>query len=216
MTAPKAVVLAERRDGLRHHGGRGPGAGLRALRAQLPLRPAPRRRARGGAAGRRRRSASRGTWCSTIDLRAFGGSALTGDLDGAQGHAARADRRRDPGHVRPRPEHHLPLLRAGLGRGARAHATSSSARTPWTTAATPTAGRSTSRPSSGWRTSPPAPASRARRLRIHTPLIAPQQGARSSTRGMRAGGGLSASPAPATIRRPTARPAAAATPVCSG
>ena len=39
---------------------------------------------------------------------------------GAQGHAAgRGSAARDPGHLRARAEHHLPVLRAGVGRGAR-------------------------------------------------------------------------------------------------
>ena len=80
--------------------------------------------------------------------------------------------RRNPGHLRPGPQHHLPVVRARPGRRCWARRTSSSASTRSTTAAIPTAARSTSRPSSRWPTWPPRRASRARqRSAIHTPLI---------------------------------------------
>ena len=79
------------------------GAGFDALRAELPLRAAPRRRARGGAACRRARSASRGTWCSTSICAPFGGSALTGDLEVPKDTPLDADRRRgSPSPTSPR------------------------------------------------------------------------------------------------------------------
>ena len=80
-----------------------------------------------------------------IDLRVFGGSALTDDIERAAPRQRRGPGRRDPGHLRAGPQHHLPVVRAGLGRDAGLPATSSSASTRWTTAATPTAARSTSR-----------------------------------------------------------------------
>ncbi len=124
----------------------------------------------GGAPGRRaaRAAPPRGARHRPARLRRLGAHRRP---RGAQGHPARTDRLQHSGDLRPRPQHHLPLLRPRAGPRRSGPPTSSSAPTPWTTAATPTAGRSTSRPSSAWRTSRPGPASRARRLRIHTPLI---------------------------------------------
>ena len=51
--------------------------GLHAIRAQLPLRPAAQRRTRGRPAGRRRPTAWQRHVIADIDLRVFGGSALT-------------------------------------------------------------------------------------------------------------------------------------------
>ena len=100
--------------------------------------------------GRRTDRASRGRRRATsivdIDLRAFGGSALTADIDVPKDRAGRW--RRHPGHLRAGPQHDLPVVRARPGRRCSAPTTSSSASTRSTTAAIPTAGRSTSRPSS--------------------------------------------------------------------
>ena len=97
-----------------------------------------------------------------LDLRAIGGSALTADIPVPKGaERTRPSAHGHPGHLRPGAEHHLPEPRAGLGRGARARRTSSSASMCSTPAAIPTAGPSSSRPSSAWPTSPPRPASRA-------------------------------------------------------
>ena len=149
---------AERRARQRHLPGRRPGRRLRARGAQLPLRAAPRPRGRGGpGAGRAGRGRARG-----VPHRPAASSAArpsprtstcprTDDLD---------QDRRHPDHLRARPQHHLPGLRPGPGRGARRATTSSSGSTPSTTAATPTAGPSSWPPSRPWPTWPPGPGSR--------------------------------------------------------
>ena len=130
-------------------------AGLRVPRAQLPLRPAPRGRARRG----RRRSRRpmgvdrpRRRRHRPAGVRRLGAHRRHRRCPRAA--TRRRDGRRHPGHLRPGPQHDLPVLRAGLGRGARGAPTSSSASTRSTTAATPTAGPSTSRPSRPWPTWP--------------------------------------------------------------
>ena len=97
-----------------------------------------------------------------IDLRLFGGSALTSDIEVPKGRTIEEMGRGIPVTYVPGAQHDLPVVRARLGRGARGAATSSSASTPSTTAAIRTAGPSTSPPSSAWPTSPPKPGSRAR------------------------------------------------------
>ena len=52
-----------------------------------------------------------------IDLRGFGGSALTSDCS-SQGPKRRRDDARNSRHVRPGPEHRLSVTRSGLGRDA--------------------------------------------------------------------------------------------------
>ena len=57
-----------------------------------------------------------------IDLRVFGGSALTADIDVPKHESAdELDRRRHPGHLRPGAQHHLPVVRARLRRDRRRH-----------------------------------------------------------------------------------------------
>ena len=85
-------------------------------RAQLPLRPAPRRRARGGGAGRRgagRRVAPDHRPRSARHRR------LGADRRHRRPQGARrgGDRQRHPGHLRPGAQHHLPRLRHRAGRG---------------------------------------------------------------------------------------------------
>ena len=68
-----------------------------------------------------------------LDLRAIGGSALTADIAVPKDAPPRPIGDGHPGHLRAGPQHHLPRHRAGLGRGARRAATSSSASTRSTT-----------------------------------------------------------------------------------
>ena len=115
---------------------------------------------------RSRRPASRGSLgvaqhvIVDIDLRLFGGSALTSDIAVPKGRCRGGDGARHPGHLCAGPQHDLPLVRARPGPRCSGPATFSSASTRWTTAAIPIAGRSTSRRSSGWRTWRPRPASK--------------------------------------------------------
>ncbi len=109
---------------------------------------------------------------TTIDLRAFGGSALTADLD-------------VPKDRRPRPDGRAasrsPMSRRGTRSSSRSpwpgprrwgRSTSSSASTASTTRAIPIAGPSSSAPSRRWPTWRPRPASRARATSaIHAPLL---------------------------------------------
>ena len=121
------------------------------------------------AARSRRRGASRSTIgvrdhvVVDIDLRTFGGSALTADIDVPKDRPPTRDGARHPDHVRPGAQHDLPLLLPRVGGGARRVRTSSSASTRSTTPAIPTAAPSTSRRSSAWPISPRAAAWRARR-----------------------------------------------------
>ena len=62
-----------------------------------------------------------------VDLRRFGGSALTSEIDVPKARVARGDRPRDSRHLRAGAQHDLPVVRARLGRGARSAAISSSA-----------------------------------------------------------------------------------------
>ena len=95
-----------------------------------------------------------------IDLRAFGGSALTGDLEVPKDTPLERIGTSIPATYVPARNTIFLSFALGLGRDPRRLATSSSAPTRSTTAATPIAGRSTSRPSSAWRTSRPGPASK--------------------------------------------------------
>ena len=94
------------------------GRGLRPLRAELPLRPAPRGRARGRAAhrgggGRRRACRRRHRPARLRRLGAHGRHRRPeGPLRRRAGHG-------HPDHLRAGAQHDLPLLRARLGRGAR-------------------------------------------------------------------------------------------------
>ena len=97
----------------------------------------------------------------TIDLRQFGGSALTDDIDVPKGRSRRGNDRWNPHHLRPGAEHHFPVILPGGSRSGRGWRIFSSASPPSTTPATPTADPNTSRPSSRWRTSPPKPGSKA-------------------------------------------------------
>ena len=53
-----------------------------------------------------------------IDLRRFGGSALTAEIAVPKSREPGSDGRGHPGHLCPGAQHGIPLLRAGLGRGA--------------------------------------------------------------------------------------------------
>ncbi len=53
-----------------------------------------------------------------IDLRVFGGSALTADIDVPKGRSDDEMGARHPDHLRAGAQHDLPLVRAGLGRDA--------------------------------------------------------------------------------------------------
>ena len=101
-----------------------------------------------------------------LDLRAFGGSALTGDIavpkDGVErGHS---------GDLRAGAQHHLPQPRARAWPRRAARATCSSASMRSIIRAIPIAGRSSSPSSSSSPTSRPRPASRASGFTIHAPL----------------------------------------------
>ena len=86
---------------------------LRAARAHRRLQPAPPDRARGRRAGSPPRSAPSGISCCRSICAAFGGSALTADIDVPKGGVGDDD----PGHLRAGAQHHLPVARARLGRG---------------------------------------------------------------------------------------------------
>ncbi len=161
---------AERRPRLVHRRGDREGAALHAVRADDPLRPAARARDRGGARRRRARSASSATSSSTSTCAPIGGSSLTSDAPVP--HDRDLDAAGIPVDLRAGAQHDLPLARARLGRGASARTTSSSASTRSTIPAIRTAGPSSSPRSSGSPTWRRAPASKAARFRVHTPLIA--------------------------------------------
>ena len=106
-----------------------------------------------------------------IDLRAFGGSALTGDLAGAQGHPARADRLGIPAtYVPARNTIFLSLALAWaetlgardifLGANALDYSGYPDCRPEYIEAFMP-----------AWRIWRPGPGSRGAGSRIHTPLI---------------------------------------------
>jgi hypothetical protein len=78
--------------------------------------------------------------------------------------------RASPVHLRAGPQHRLPLVRPGLGRGPGGAKPSTSGSTRWTTRAIPTAAPSSSPPSSAPRAWPRAWAPRARPLSIVAPL----------------------------------------------
>ena len=106
-----------------------------------------------------------------IDLRVFGGSALTADI--AVPHHDSADDL-DDGIPSPtcRPATRSSCRSRWPGPRSWAPATSSSASTPWTTAATPTAGRSTSRAYEQMANlATKAGVEGRQQLKIHTPLI---------------------------------------------
>ena len=111
-----------------------------------------------------------------IDLRAFGGSALTADLAVPKDRDDAARGRGHPGHLRAGAQHDLPVLRAWRRPRCSAPPTSSSASTPSTTAAIPTAGPSSSRPSSGMANLATQAGVEGRRMTIHAPLHRPDQG----------------------------------------
>ena len=105
-----------------------------------------------------------------IDLRAH--RRFVADLRRERAARPRSLGDRHPVDLRAGAQHHLPVARARLGRSARGVATSSSASTRSITRAIRTAGPSSSARSSRWRRWRRAPASKARRFRVHTPLIA--------------------------------------------
>ena len=166
--------------------------------------------ARRVAARARRR---RATWSSTSTC-APSAAPPSPRPAGAQGHAARARSARAsrPPTSRPATPSSSPSRSPGPRPSARA--TSSSGQRPRLQRLPRLPAGVHRRLTPGWRTWPPAPGSRARRLTIHTPLIALTK-AEIVRRGL-ALGSTTASPAPATTRRPTAPPAAAARPACSG
>ena len=120
-----------------------------------------------------------------IDLRRFGGSALTADIDVPKHDLGRRPGRvRHPGHLRARPQHDLPVLRPGLGRGPgrRRHLHRRQRRRLLRLPRLPA--RSTSRRSRRWPTWPPRrPPRTAARLRDPYPAHRPDEGRRSSRRG---------------------------------
>ena len=65
-----------------------------------------------------------------IDLRAFGGSALTDGLPGPAGTGRSSRSARDPHDLRTRPQHDLPVVSRSAGPRCWGRATSSSASTP--------------------------------------------------------------------------------------
>ena len=108
-----------------------------------------------------------------IDLRVFGGSALTSDIAGPEGsrRSMRCRNMKSPSHTSRRATRSSCHSR---WRGPRCsnQATFSLESMHWTTAATPIAGRSTSARMSRWPTWRPRPASKgSRSCKIHTPLI---------------------------------------------
>ena len=108
---------AERRPRLVHgrrHRARG---GLRALRADRRVRPAPRRRARGRPAGRRAPSASRATSSSQLDL--VGLRRVVADRRRRRAEGPRHRRRRHPVDLRAGAQHRVPVAGPGVGGGAR-------------------------------------------------------------------------------------------------
>ena len=62
-----------------------------------------------------------------IDLRTFGGSALTSDIAVPKDRDVTRESARHSDHVRAGAQHDLPVVRARVGRSARGGATSSSA-----------------------------------------------------------------------------------------
>ena len=86
-----------------------------------------------------------------IDLRVFGGSALTDDHRSSQRSRRRSHGRGDSDHLRPGTEHHLLVFRPCVGGGNRLGPISSSGSTRSTTRGTPTVARSTSRRFRPWR-----------------------------------------------------------------
>ena len=151
-----------------------------------------------------------------LDLRAFGGSALTADVPVPKDTPTGRDRRPHPGDLRPRAEHHLSLPRAGLGRdpGRARHLPRRQRarlqRLPRLPARVPRGVRAHGGPGDPGR-------GRGRRR-----LTDPHAAARGSPRprSWRAGVALGLDYAhhqhAATTQPPTAPPAAAARPACSG
>ena len=104
-----------------------------------------------------------------LDLTGFGGSALTADIDVPKGGVERG---RDPGHLRPGAQHHLPLALPRLGRGggrARPVHRRQRARLFGLSRLPARIHRARSR---RWPTSPPRPGVEGGRFTVHTPLIA--------------------------------------------
>ena len=106
-----------------------------------------------------------------LDLTRIGGSALTSNqIDVPKDQPI--DPHVDSEHLRPGPQHDLPVGGDGLGRSAWRDRTSSSASTRSTTPAIPIAARSSFARSSSWRALATKAGVEGRPLTIHTPLIA--------------------------------------------
>ena len=145
--------------------------GLRALRAELPLRATAQRRAGGGRPGRA--GARRGPPCRRrhrpAGLRRIGADRRHRGAESRPARRTRATTSRSP-TCRRATRSSCRSRWPGPRRSARA--TSSSGSTPWTTAATPTAGRSTSRAYEQMANlATKAGVEGRQRLKIHTPLI---------------------------------------------
>ena len=141
-------------------------------------------------------------------------SALTDDIAVPKGRSAQDMCARHSDHLRAGAQHHLPFVRAGLGRGAGSAGhlhRRECARLLRLSGLPPGVHRGLS---SAWPTWPPRPASKAARgIAIHTPLIRLIK-AEIVKLGARAGRAISASPTVATIRTRRAGRAAHATPAC--
>ena len=109
----KAVVLLQWRAGLHYCPlGDCEAQGFEVHRAQLRVRPGSRIELE--AASRIATQVARDHVVVTIDLRVFGGSALTSDIEVPK-HDARRDGDRGARHLCSRAQHDLSVVRSGLG-----------------------------------------------------------------------------------------------------